>query len=547
MGKMKTMKRFIYGIMAIWMLALPSCQSDLLEENPKSFLTPENFYQSSSDAFAGLMGIYALISDKTLYGSYLSQESYLGTDIAYYRKNSGGLHYYANHLMTNTSGNLQTTWQQAYKTIYACNLYIESITEKAPIAEDEKNRFIAEATFIRGLVYFELARIYGGIPLITSITPVSELQIPRNTLEEVYKQVETDLLFAKQHLPWITEMSDGDHPRASKNAVLGILTRVYITMAGNPLNDQSKWAAASATAKELIDLGYHNLHDNYNQVWLNVKDDVYDLHESIWEIGYTAGDLGNNLGTFNGIPSSKGPNGEESKTVGGGYSFVKSTLTMRKYYGEDGNGYDKNLPDSRYHWNCVAYKLDGTNKPTLKDGEIVEQSEWALTKFRKNSSNGAYHYNKNGLNWVVLRYADILLMYAEAENELNGAGRSAEANQALTTIRQRALRTINEDGSFVQANDQPIEEANYNYDYSTMDQETFRQFIRDERARELAGEGVRRWDLVRWGILYETVKSLDGVEPKGYCWKNIQPYHVLFPIPQQEIDLNPMLKQNTGY
>ncbi len=540
------MKKLIYIYPLLVLLFLSGC-NDILEETPKSFLTSENYYQTEVDAFGALMGVYSIAAQDNLYGSYLSTQSSLGSDEGYYSKNKGGSHYFTNYVITDATGNLDGTWKKGFSGINACNMFLKHIPKSSQIDEQRKERYLNEVKFLRGVFYFELTRLFGELPIVTDVKSVKELQIGRSSVTDVYAQIVADME-AGLELPWISEMAGSDHPRVSKNAALAFLTRVYITMAGKPLEDTEKYELAASTAKRLIDEGGHALHDNYNKVWLNIRDDKYDLTESIWEIAFTGGTSGNAIGTWNGILSSNGANGENGKDVGGGYGYAKCTVALREKYGAAGNTYEADLPDTRYHWNCIPYKLDGKGNPVMKNGKIVEQKEWSLCKFRKNANNGAYHYNQNGINWEVARYADVLLMYAEAENELNGAGRNAYANEAVKLIRQRAYRQFDEGGSFTQLDDQPIEGIDYAYDYSAMDQETFRQFVRDERAREMAGEGIRKADLIRWGILYETVSALDGVEPKGYCWANIQPHHVLYPIARAEIDLNPhLLPNNNGY
>ncbi|MCY4217264.1 MAG: RagB/SusD family nutrient uptake outer membrane protein [Flavobacteriaceae bacterium] len=527
---------------------LYSCQSDFLEENLDNVLVSNNYYSTVEEAESAVIGLYSQLARDGLYGLYLSMCSDLGTDVAYFTQRTNTIYTYANYLITTSTGNLIATWRQAYSVIHASNLLIEKLPEKATFSQERQNELLAEARFIRALTYFVLVRIYGDIPLIEKPQNLSDnLQVSRAPVAEVYEFILEDLNFAKEHMKWLSEMPQSGG-RVSKNAVLGVLTRVYSTMAGHPLQDTSKWEMAASTAKELIDTNFHDLLPNYSQIFLNLRDDVYDFTESIWEIAYTEGDLGHRIGSFNGIRSTSGPNGEPGSEVGGGSGFVKSTVNLRKKYGENGEGYDPGITDFRYHWNCIPYQLDGTGKPRLNsDGTVKLSNEFLLVSYRKEMSFGAYTANETGVNALTLRYADVLLMYAEAENELNGIQRNPLANDILKQIRQRAFRSFSDSGAVTQFEDVEIEGINYNYDYSSLSQVDFRNFLRDERARELPGEGVRRWDLLRWNLLYPFVKSLEGREPRGTAWENIQPHHVLFPIPQREIDINPLLTQNEGY
>ncbi|MEC3908815.1 RagB/SusD family nutrient uptake outer membrane protein [Tamlana sp. 2201CG12-4] len=528
---------------------LNSCQNDFLDEDLDVIITPENFYKTEKEAEVGIFGLYHQLSRKDLYGWYLSMSVDMGTDIAFYGGKFGDtFDIFSNYKNISSSiGNLPRTWNEAYQTIHAANLIIENLPKNATFSQVKQDRFLAEARFVRAVSYLVLSRLYGEVPLVKGVLTLDELGIPRADLAELYQFMIEDLNFAKEHIPWLSELQQGG--RASKNAVLGVLTRVYLTMAGAPLNDASKWALAASTSKELIDTDYHDLHENYNQVFLNARDDVYDFTESIWEIEYTKGepDFGSRIGTFNGIKSFKGPNGEKASDVGGGSGLVRATANIRKIYGEDGVGYNPDIVDSRYHWNCPAYRFDGTQVPRMNPDGTVKTSlrDFIVSSYRKEISNGIYTPNQTGVNAIALRYADVLLMYAEAENEVNGAGRNALANESLAKIRRRAFKTYEVKWALEGA--VTNEDDGFNFDYSGLSQEDFRNLIRDERARELPGEGLRRWDLLRWRLLYGNVSDLIGEEPEGEAWGNIQPHNVLYPIPQREIDLNPLLTQNPGY
>ncbi|TKG95528.1 RagB/SusD family nutrient uptake outer membrane protein [Puteibacter caeruleilacunae] len=538
------MKNIIIGLMVTLGLAMTSC-SDVLDEDPKSFLTVDNFYQNRSDVETALTGIYSLIADADLYGMYISQQADLGTDAGYWVKANSS---YMNYNITPTTGTISKTWLLGYKTIYAINKFIEQV-EPGNFDDDYKASVIGQARFIRGLVYFELVRLFGELPIVDKVMTLEELNaVSRDNLTDVYQFIIDDLNYAKTSLLALADMGQGDGGRASKNAAMAILAKVYATMAGKPLEDTSKWTDAAAEAKALIDLGFHQLNPSFPKIWDNIKKDIFDYKECIFEIAYTAGPAtGNNIGTWMGIPTSKGPGGVDGKNFGGGYAYAKATKTLRMVYGENGSGYDASIADSRYHQTAVPYKLDGSARPSVDaDGNYKEQKDWALCKYRKENSNGAYHYNLTGINYPVIRYADVLLIYAEAENELNGTGRSALANDVMAQVRQRAFRQFDDEGNMTQLDDEPVFGESLNYDYAAMNEEDFRYLLKDERLRELAGEGHRRNDLVRWGELYATVRSLSGSE-RGYCWDNVQPHHVLFAIPQNEIDMNGNLTQNQGY
>ncbi len=474
-----------------------------------------------------------------------------------------------------TSSYVQQTWQALYSAIYDTNYFIEMIARKAPAFTEKDQQkaalFLAEAHAIRGLLYFELVRWFGNVPLVIS---TSESDKPADQFKQaapvdVYVQIEKDLKYAVDNLPYAADDAVRKNTafRISKGGALGLLTKVYATWAGYPLNDESKWKLAADTAKELIESGQHSLLSDFDQLWKNSGSNTWDPKESLLELSYwsplTTNESSGRVGNTNGVRCIAGGlrNGNHGHNVF--YYFHPTFLTGWKDY----------KMDKRFAITYADYQYKSTGKEMfcLKTVDGVKNSPvsflmaWEGTHPDWNESwRTIYSYrltnrkwdtevyvpdenyqvdnNYTNVNWYLLRYSDVLLLYAEALNEVNKAP-TAEAYEAVNMVRRRGFG-LNVTMSSADADLQ-----------SGLSYEEFQKAIRDERAWELAGEGHRRQDLVRWGIYYETV--IDTYSNLGSWYMTAPDYflggiytkkdkHELLPIPQREVDLCGF-KQNPGW
>jgi hypothetical protein len=393
---------------------------------------------------------------------------------------------------------------------------------------DEGKRGVirGEALFLRAYFYLVLVSNWGDVPLkLHSTTSPSEPPMARTPAKEVYEQIIKDMTEAEGLVRPIDELGYGG--RVSKSAVEGILARVCLYMAGNPINDASKYAEARKWAKKVMDAGIHDLNPDYTNVFINYAQDKYDVKESIWEVEFwgnskppyqSAGRVGTNFGVLYGTTSVSGVS----------YGWVESTGWLY-------NSYDSG--DIRRDWTIAPYTWSGANK--VPRPATTRLTRYAGKWYRSYELPSSDITNANTpQNFALLRYSDVLLMFAEADNQVNGP--TPEAYEAINQVRRRGL------GKPVHVPDAS--------DLHDVSKDSMQLFIQAERPRELAYEGLRKRDLVRWGIFLprmqigvaEFAKELP-TSPFVEYFKNAQARDTVWPIPETEIGLNSALTQNPGW
>ena len=374
-----------------------------------------------------------------------------------------------------SNGPISNFWQYRYKAILRCNVAIERIAQMDLVDTERQNQLIAEARFLRGYFYFELVRNFGGVPLMTSFSDPAEVQgITRASTEETYAFIEEDLLAAAEVLPGRNEAEVG---RATRGAALGLLGKVYLY--------QEKWEKARDVLKTVIDSKEYDLLPEFGQVW----DVEYDNSiESLFEVQYEYDEtlaVGGSLSVVTG--SRNGP--------GDGWSWCQPTANLEQAYIDAGD-------TVRLKWTIIksgCTEIAGENRfnefiennsTVANADELIEQYGWdencyiidpALHKsariIRKyflplDDRPEVYNTDKSPLNHRILRFADVLLMYAEACNEL---GQDGDAQEALNRVHTRAKMS-------------PV----------TATGTQLRDAIRLERRLELAFEQNRLYDIRRW-------------------------------------------------
>lgn len=446
----------------------------------------------------------------------------------------GTVSYYS---VNTTDTKILDYWRALYRGISRANLLIANIDDPAIVIDPAKRNSIkGEALFLRGYYYMLLVTRFGGVPLVLAPTvsaSADAVQIPRATLKETYEQVLADMQQAADLVRDVTAVESGG--RISKSTVWGMLTRVCLYMAGNPLNETARYADAAMWADKVISLGYHQLNPSFQQVFINYAQDKYDTKESIWEIEFWGNGTGiydnttGYWGIHNGI---KYPTGG---TAGYGYSNGLSHPTQYLY-----DVYESG--DLRRDWTIAPFRYVSdvvTNWPATASamqkfcGKFRRTNELVLPKSTSATPQ----------NCPLLRYSDVLLMYAEAINESNGEPTPA-ALDAVNQVRRRAWgATVNVANPAV---DLP----------STLNQATFKDEIKRERSRELAFELLRKNDVVRWGDFFNNMKTRLLEVPAGtaayaesarICYTGASQRDVIWPIPAYEMGVNHKLVQNNGW
>jgi starch-binding outer membrane protein, SusD/RagB family len=479
-------------------LVFSSCE-DILTENPQSFLSPENFPKTEKDAIAATTAAYSKLfsSPREFYASVVPSDfSFQGLH------NKRPLTYFVGLNGFNDDSN--SLWQEAYGGVSRCNTAIDYIPLIEGMDETLQKRLVAEAKVLRAYYYFGLVRKYGDVPIVDKVLDgAGALEgITRAPVTDVYALIEKDLLEAFPDLP--DSYGDADKGRVTKWAAAGILAQAYLT--------EQKWALAIAQCDAIINSGKYGLIADYNKLfgWQNEhqlfpdKDGVL-VNENIWDVQFAFDERGNTVTQ---------QTGSRDKSIGGNtnhYGGFENIMPLPDFgdWFEDG---DKRL--------AISFVT------TVNDKVLV-----STTTPGAGPICGKYHNPDSGVlptpfnsanNQYVVRYADVLLMRAEAENELNGP---TNAFQFINLVRERAGIP----------------------DLSGLSEEDFRLAIRKERATELSFEGYRRYDLLRWGIFVETIRN--STSPiLAIPAANIQDYHNLLPVPNNEIAAsNGSLEQNPGY
>lgn len=482
------MKSLVYGSI-LTSLLLTSCSKDFLDLQPISSVTTGNFYQNANDIKNAVAGVYASLQFPGTYAS-----SYIFGDIRSDDTRpvaSGSVtdqDEFDRFYIRTTNPFILARWNDSYRAISRCNAVLERINA---ITMDEglKNRNIAETKFIRGLIYFNLVRTFGDVPLVlTEIKdPDAGYDFGRNPKAEVYSQIEKDLSEAAAALP--VSYTGADVGRATQGAAKAVLGKVYLT--------QRKFTEAAARLKEVIGSGVYSILPNYADVFRVTNK---NNRESVFEIQFRSGGVG------------------------------------------EGNSWANSFAPENSGNAVIPFGGDGNNQPTMDIAQAYEAGDIrrsiSLATSYVNASGQTIPYsfirkyydvpatkNDNGNNIPVIRYADVLLMYAESMNEI-GYQPAGEAITYLNQIRTRAGLS----------NKTAVDIPN---------QQAFRLAIEQERRVELAFEGHRWFDLVRTG---RAVTVMNNKKDQIGLVRLLTDNDLVFPIPQSQIDINrSKINQNPGY
>lgn len=564
------MKYIKYLIIGFCLALVSSCS---LQEESFTEVGKDKYLNTIAEAESVLKGVYRDLAMGSMYGYYFSLYFTLPSDEAKVEGSStNNFRDVPSNSYTSAHAAIEEGWQGMYKTIYDANSFIEALAAKAPAySESSRNTaavLMGEARTLRAMCYFELVRWFGNIILITD-TDQSYLlptEFEQSSAEEVYKFIEKELKYAISVLPYADEDSyrSNNSFRISKGAALGLLAKVYATWAGAPVNDTSKWEDCVKTCKTLVESGHHDLLPDFADLWRNVGSNTWDATESLIEVSFyspsitgdSSVDASGRIGKWNGVTA-------EDKSISSGRNAanwkVLPTFARDWPNRDKDKRFELSVADYKYTVKdgktlVGSYKVDGKTTPvSFTDAANLDNAE-----ARKQFNNGLcpakwdtelyvpadialVHTDFSNVNWYILRYADVLLLYAEALNEWNGAP-TADAYGALNKVRRR--------GYGLAAGDASADVSNLTFD-------EFRQAVRTERKYELAFEGHRRQDLTRWGIYVETVantyrdlSSWHEDAPDSYkAGEFTTERNVLLPIPLREYDLmDPAkVKQNPGW
>ena len=553
----------LYIASAFLLSGLTSCE-DMLTEKPDSAYEKDEYFDSESKAEMAVYGIYSSLSDANHYGSH--EMATPASDDMYYTSRTtsdGQVHDIAHYNATSTNKWLEELWTLKYQGIDRANLAIDGICNMPGYAENTNlKRLVAEARFLRAFLAFDLVKYWGDVPFKTSYSSDYESAFQgRVSRETIYDEITSDLDFAKENLEKATTPE-----RANQGAARALLMRVYLQRAGYSLQQDGKLTRPDDTLrktyfqavvnewKEFEKTGHDFYPGSYEDFFKTFSAGKLKMDESLFEIAFfhTQGQRsGGWWGTYNG-PAVDEPSGiepsEASKYMGRANAYFRVVPEWKDFFEETDSRRDVNIVTYKYTW-------DAKNK-VHTPSKTLKTNSWYPGKWRREwMPIGFKNPNSTDVNYCVLRFADAMLMAAEAYNELGGEN-TAQAWFLLNMVRHRAGAT-----EITSANYAALLKAPKVYDLPFIadadEQGRFRTVLYWERGFELCYEGQRKYDLIRWGVLKEAL-ALFGSKSVVNKATN-QPYpayknfvsgkHELFPIPLSEMQSNPKLegKNNPGY
>jgi len=484
------------------MLLFGSCEQTLTEE-PQSIISPDAFFKTTDQCRQATNGVYSHLPGIFNQTGFWSV-TMAGTDLFMNQGGSAAIEAIQDYnFSAATETNSHAVWRVCYAAIKDANFVINRISA-SEIGEEDKNSLIAENKFLRAMYYYILTNVFGDVPLWTDELRMEEVaELPRSPLADVRAQMILDLEQAAASLP--LNYDSNNVGRVTKGAALTLLAKVYLYA--------KEWQKAYDTALQVEDSEYillpryADLFDPYNKSKNN--------KESIFEIQYMRSAETNQNFVVNSYYTYFFPTGD---AAGGTYAGVDfGTVILQSYPQFYPTQYmmDLYVPEDERREVSLAWGFNGKpfNRGSKDDRPWFGPKFWDLTANRTASEK----------NFYFLRYADVIMVLAEAANEL---GNVPDAIRYTNLIRARAKA--------------PLLDPSENLTKADL-----RAFIMEERAREFVGEFQRKWDLSRWGELVDAIQSIRQDSEDGA--KNVKPHHALFPIPYEEIVKNRNLVQTPEY
>ena len=528
--------KWMTGVLLV-MLTLSSCKKALTEK-PYSFLSPENFYKNENDAKTAINGVYSALYTYDLYLQPIWNLTMLDDD------HVSGADWF---LGTSGAGNPQGywgvdgPWVGFYTIISRANTVIENIEPlNQNIDTDIKNRILGEAYFLRGWSYFQLVQLYGGVPLrLASLSKESDINKPRASVVEVYNTVFSDLKTAETMLLPVGHPKAGEAGRATRGVAKGFLAKAYLTLASCAVNSgnlivrggqdngnysypktavkgyegvdaKQYFGLARDKAMEVISSKEYSLFPSWKTLW---SKSGRNNTEHMWQIQSMSGSsFVNNLHNYFSALSTFGRGAvwatnnhytdyeDADLRALDGIAHNYQTNTGTRYF------YPSSQAALYKVVNGLTYNNNGTTDNRAYVIKYADVTEPTL------ANSDAYY--------PIMRYAEILLIYAEAANEANGSP-TTEAYAQLNAVRSRSKATLAP---------------------AAMNLEQFRSYVLAERARELLFEGIRRFDLMRWNVYLQVMNKISAGQ--NNISKVRSQRNLLLPIPLGELNSNQAIKEN---
>ncbi|QIL77722.1 RagB/SusD family nutrient uptake outer membrane protein [Hymenobacter sp. HDW8] len=505
--------KIITLLLASGLFMTSGCEKDLLDQSNPNAPTKDNFWQNESDAVKGVFASYSGLQQFACYYrswhfmAHRSDESFSASPFV-------ELANFTRFIQPDVDFFISSfAWNDYYRTIYRTNQVIGRVPG---ITMDEtlKKQLVAEAKFVRALSYFDMAYFFGNVPLILEEPNDVNARAPQVSQAEVEAQIIADLQSAIPDLP--LSYGNNDKGRATKGSAQALLAKVYM--------QQRKWAEASALFTQLAASGQYDLVPNYLD---NFTDTNENNRESVFEVQFTGSVLEVGQGQDNGSASESHDRPNFFGPPGPTFADVQPRRWLLNAYTDSTVGFapgstTKHMIDPRRDISIIH-----SGNPDRFYGRTFQQWNWNPNQqyWRKylNDRTRTDENFSSGINHRVIRYADVLLMQAEALTQL---GQISAALPLVNRVRARVdLRPLT--GTFTQA--------------------SMLQAIYSERAKELAGEGTRWFDILRWGLM-DNQAGINELITRDTDFTNFRlGTSKLLPIPRRDLGIDPNLKQNPGY
>lgn len=498
--------------LSIFLIALSACSDNFLDRKSLNDLSSDTFWSTEDDARMALMGCYSALQDPYLFDSdpytggvnrldYLTDNGYTawqwmaGGDVAQGTHNA-------------TSWIVRDTWRSAYRAIGRANQVIEFVPG-IDFNEASKKRIVAEAKVIRATVYLLLAMTYHDVPLITTPQSIQEASVPKNTHDEIMNFITADLEAIVNDLPVPADVPSAEYGRITRGAALATLARAYLY--------HKSYAKAAEAAQKVIDLGHYTLATDYATLFKTANE---RNNEVIFSVAFDRIlDDGSAFAGYWGMIDYQRvlPNLADEFYCTDGLSPSESAL------------YDETKPslnrDPRFRTTIVS------NGDTWKDKPVVGEEGFYYQRKYAEEENNEDHFD-SPQDFYVLRYADVLLMRAEALVQAGGYDED-EVIGLIDQVRDRVHMPLVGDVEGTGLNAQVL-----------------LNIIKHERRVELAFEGLRYFDLIRWdelGDRYEWYMANELAAIQALQYPDALPRRFVstrWPLPQAELDVNKALLQH---
>jgi len=509
---MKTNKFKKISLLFSLILAVVSCSDDFFEPESISTFDLDYIYSNEDDARNGVNAIYSYFNQDA-FRSRLSNNMTGNTDIEHQSGwSSSGDRYQIWDLEALASNrDLEIVWTFAYRAIRDANIAIEGIKQSGFLESSDTNlknkfsTFLGEAHTLRAYWYSILAYYYGDVPYVTT-APVAgdNFLLPRTNRNDILSGEIQALIEVETDMQWADEVQFGIE-QVNREYTLGMIARLALQRGGYYLKPDltmtrdsdylDYYAIAKQYTKKLIDLKDRPLPTDFKQVFLNQSKFTKPTNgDVLFEVPFSlnSGDVGWNIG----IEVRGGDNASHSFGSGNNYMEIPPTY----FLSFDSADIRRDVTCALYRYNEdfeQEFVYNPDNPFRAGSPTNIAQGKWSRAFLE--TPPGQSTAKSTGINWPMMRYADVILMYAEAENELNGP--TAEAQNALKRVRQRAF----------DESDWPAKVDTYVAQVSASKQSFFDAIV-DERAWEFGGEMIRKYELIRWGIysekMEETVEGL---------------------------------------